>query len=149
MYRVMVRRQYRKAWRAMNRHDYEAILAQLAPHFTISFVGDTTLGGTRSTPAAQRAWFQRLFRLFPDAGFEMTSMAVDGPPWNTRIAGEFIIRATVDGQPYRNVFVQTVRLRWGRITGYTIYEDSLRFWRACTEMAGRGNDEALAPAITG
>src|SRR5262245_25280963 len=126
----IVRRQYRKAWQAMNAHNYEAILGQLAPRFAITFVGDTTLGGTRTTVAAQRAWFQRLFRLFPDASFEMMSLAVDGPLWNTRVIGSFEIRATVAGRPYTNTFVQLVSLRWGRIRSYAVYEDSLRFWRA-------------------
>jgi ketosteroid isomerase-like protein len=131
----------------MNEHDYEVVLAQLAPRFAITFIGDTTLGGTRTTINAQRAWFERLFRLFPDAQFQLTGVAVDGPPWNTRIAGVFTIRATVDGAPYTNVFAQFVRLRWGRITEYTIYEDSLRFWRAAQEMAARGVTEATAAAI--
>jgi ketosteroid isomerase-like protein len=148
MYRAIVRRQYRRAWRSMNAHDYEAILRQLAPRFAITFVGDTALGGTRTTVEAQRAWFQRLFHLFPDASFEMTDHAVDGPPWNTRIAGTFTIRATVGGEPYTNAFAQFVRLRWGRITGYTIYEDSLRFWRATRDMAALGVAEAAAPPIT-
>ena len=148
MYRMIVRRQYRQAWRAMNEHNYEAILSQLAPRFAITFVGDTSLGGTRTTREAQRVWFARLFRLFPDASFEMTDRAIDGPPWNTRIAGTFTIRATVGGEPYTNVFVQFVRLRWGRITAYTIYEDSLRFWRATQEMATQGITEATAPPIT-
>jgi len=148
MYQAIVRRQYRQAWRAMNKHDYEYVLRQLAPRFAITFIGETTLGGTRTTLQAQRAWFQRLFALFPDAAFEMTDHAIDGPPWNTRIAGTFTIRATVADQPYTNVFVQFVRLRWGRITGYTIYEDSLRFWHATQQMAGLGIPDATAPPIT-
>ena len=148
MYRAIVRRQYRQAWRAMNRHDYEAILRQLAPRFAITFVGDTSLGGTRTTQDAQRAWFERLFRLLPDTSFEMTDHAIDGPPWNTRVAGTFTIRATIGGRPYTNVFVQFVRLRWGRITAYTVYEDSLRFWRATQQIAADGVAEAIAPPIT-
>ena len=148
MFRWIVRRQYRKAWQAMNGHNYEAILDQLAPRFEITFIGDTSLGGTRTTLTSQRAWFQRLFRLVPDATFEMTSLAVDGPLWNTRVAGSFVVRATVAGQPYTNVFVQLVQLRWGKITGYTVYEDSLRFSRACNAMAAAGLAEALAPALT-
>jgi ketosteroid isomerase-like protein len=131
----------------MNAHDYDAILRQLGRRFTITFVGDTSLGGTRTTLDGQRAWFQRLFRLFPDASFEMTNHAIDGPPWNTRIAGQFIIRATVAGAAYTNVFVQFVTLRWGKITAYTIYEDSLRFWRATQDMAAHGLDEAVATRI--
>ena len=80
MYRSIVRRQYRKAWEAMNRHDFEAIITQLAPTFEVTFVGDTSLGGSRHTKDAMRRWFERLFRLFPDARFELRAVAVDGWP---------------------------------------------------------------------
>jgi ketosteroid isomerase-like protein len=129
MYRSIIRRQYRKAWDAMNRHDYEAIIAQLAPTFEVTFVGDTSLGGSRHTKDAMRRWFERLFRLFPDARFELRAVAVDGWPWDTRIFGSFAITATVLGETYDNVFIQFVKMRWGRITSYSIYEDSLKFWR--------------------
>jgi len=149
MFRMIARRQYKRAWRAMNAHDYEAILKQLAPNFRITFQGDTSLGGTRTTKPAMAAWFERLFRLLPDARFELRQMAADGPPWNTRIAGLFTIRAsTLLGDPYENVFVQFVRLRFGRVTWYEIHEDSLRWWRLTQQLAAQGVDEAVAPPIT-
>lgn len=131
----------------MNRHDYEAIIRQFAPVFEVTFIGDTSLGGTRRTKDAMRRWFERFFRLFPDAHFELRDAAVDGWPWATRIFGSFEIRATVLGRPYRNVFVQFVRLRWGRIVSYQIFEDSLRFRRAAQEMGERGIAEAIADPI--
>jgi ketosteroid isomerase-like protein len=149
MYRMIVRRQYLRAWRAMNEHNYQAIIDQLASDFRVTFIGATSLGGTRTSRQAMAAWFQRLFRLLPDARFELREIAVDGPPWNTRIAGLITIRATTPlGEPYENVFVQFVRLRYGRITWYEIHEDSLRFWRLCQRLAEHGIDEAVAPPIT-
>jgi ketosteroid isomerase-like protein len=147
MYRSIVRRQYRKAWEAMNRHDYEAIIAQLAPTFEVTFVGDTSLGGSRHTKDAMRRWFERLFRLFPDARFELRALAVDGWPWDTRIFGSFGIRATVLGETHDNVFIHFVKMRWGQITSYSIYEDSLKFWRTARVMAAHGFAEATAPAV--
>jgi hypothetical protein len=41
-----------------------------------------SLGGSRHTRDAMRRWFERLFRLFPDARFELRAVAVDGWPWN-------------------------------------------------------------------
>jgi ketosteroid isomerase-like protein len=147
MYRSIVRRQYRKAWEAMNRHDFEAIITQLAPTFEVTFVGDTSLGGSRHTKDAMRRWFERLFRLFPDARFELRAVAVDGWPWDTRIFGSFAITATVLGESYDNVFIQFVKMRWGRVTSYAIYEDSLKFWRTAQAMAAHGFDVATAPAV--
>ncbi len=148
MYRLIVRRRYRATWAAMNRHDAEAVIDQLAPKFAITFVGDTPLGGTRTTVTATRAWFARLFRLFPDARFDMRAVAVDGPPWNTRIAGSFTISATACGQPYENVFTQFARLRWGRITGYEIIEDTQLMATTCAAMVAAGVEEAAAAPIT-
>jgi ketosteroid isomerase-like protein len=149
VFNMIARRLYRRAWQAMNAHDYDAILKLLAPEFRMTFMGDTSLGGTRTTKAAMAAWFERLFRLLPDAQFELRQVAVDGPPWNTRIAGLLTIRATTPvGEPYENVFVQFVRLRFGRILWYEIHEDSLRFWRLCQRLAADGIAEATAPPIT-
>jgi len=78
----------------------------------------------------------------------MRDVAVDGWPWNTRIFGSFEIYATVLGQPYDNVFVQFVKMRWGRVAYYAVYEDSLKFWRAAQEMSRQGITEAVAPPIT-
>ena len=147
MYKSIVRRRYRRAWRAMNAHDYQVILDQLAPDFHVTFVGDTPLGGTRTGVESMAAWFERLFRFFPDARFELRALSVDGPPWNTRVAGLFTIRATVAGDPYENVFAQFVRLRFGRITWYEVYEDSLKFGRLCDRLAVAGNSEATAEPI--
>lgn len=94
-----------------------------------------------------RRWFQRFFRVFPDARFQLRELAVDGWSWNTRIFGSFEISATVLGEPYRNVFVQSVRLRWRRIVAYTVYEDSLKFWRAAQRLAEHGMNEATAAPI--
>ena len=149
MYRAIVRQNYRRTWRAINAHNHQVVLDQLAPDFRITFMGDTTLGGTRRSRQAVDQWFQRLFRLLPDARFELREVAVDGPPWNTRIAGLLTIRATTPlGEPYENVFVQYARLRYGRVSWYEVHEDSLRFWRLCQRLAEHGVTEAVAPAIT-
>lgn len=63
----------------MNAHDYQAVIRQLAPDFRVTFQGDASLGGTRTTRAAMAARFDRLFRLLPDARFELRPVAVDGP----------------------------------------------------------------------
>ena len=44
------------------------------------FVGDTPLGGTRTTDAAMRLWWERLDRLFPGDRFAPESVVVQGPP---------------------------------------------------------------------
>ena len=62
-----------------------AIVDGLAPTFSYRFIGDTPLGGTRTTDKAMRLWFERLYRLFPGSQFAPQTIVVEGPPWNTRI----------------------------------------------------------------
>ncbi|MEV4515206.1 winged helix-turn-helix transcriptional regulator [Dactylosporangium sp. NPDC049525] len=61
----------------------QAIIDQLASDVRMTFQGDTSLGATCSIRAALAAWSERLFRLLPDARFELRQAAVDGPLWNT------------------------------------------------------------------
>lgn len=65
MFRALVGHRVRDAWSQLARGDYGYVLDQLAPSFTHSFAGDHALGGERRSREAQRAWFQRLFRLLP------------------------------------------------------------------------------------
>ena len=71
MYASIVKRKVRSVFADLSRQDPEQMLATLAPSFTYRFLGDTALGGTRTTHAAMREWWGRVFRLFPDATFKV------------------------------------------------------------------------------
>jgi ketosteroid isomerase-like protein len=81
MYRAIVARRVRTAWEQLARGDYEYVLGQLAPAFRHSFAGDHALGGERSSRDAQRAWFERVFRLLPGIEFTVQDVLVRGWPW--------------------------------------------------------------------
>src|SRR4051794_11527327 len=98
MYRMIVAHQVRKAWAHLQRGDWQFIVDQLAPGFTYRFVGDHAIGGTRTSKETMAAWFQRLFRLFPDLRFQLTDVLVAGWPWRTRVVVLVGIEATVDGE---------------------------------------------------
>ena len=83
MYHAIVKRQLRRAFRDLGRGNYETILAGMAPEFEHVFFGDHPLGGKRHTGKTYRLWFERLARLFPDLGFELRNIVVNGWPWNT------------------------------------------------------------------
>lgn len=147
MYRAIVARIYRRTWAAMNRHDPSGVLDMLAPTFEQTFFGDTSLSGTRTERATLDRWFERLFRLLPDARFELQRVAVTGWPWRTCVFGAFTIEATVAGEPYRNVFVQQVDLRWGKIVAYRVLEDTQAWAAAEARLAAAGDREVTAPRI--
>jgi ketosteroid isomerase-like protein len=149
MYRAIVAHRVRTAWDRLGEGDYEYVLDQLAPVFTHSFAGEHALGGERASRAAQRAWFERLFRLLPGIAFSVEDVLVRGWPWRTRAVALIRVRAAVADQPYENEVAQSIELRWGRITRIDNLEDTQRLAAALERLAQAGLDEARAEPITG
>ncbi len=153
IYRAIVRRQVRTLFAQANAGNWEAIVAGLAPSFDYRFIGDTPLGGTRTTHAAMRRWFERLYQLFPGSQFAPQRIVVEGPPWNTQITTYVKIHGTAPNTagtsaPYENEFMQAMTLRWGKITSVLTLEDTQRFVDALPRLAAAGITDATAPPIT-
>jgi ketosteroid isomerase-like protein len=148
VYRAIVAHQVRTAWDRLGRGDYEYVLDRFAPVFTHSFAGDHALGGERASRDAQRAWFERLFRLLPGVTFTVDDIVVRGWPWRTRAVALIRVRAAVADQPYENEVAQTIELRWGRITCIHNLEDTQKLAAALERLAMTGVDEAGAEPIT-
>ncbi len=85
MYRFMEKRKVLSLFAEANRGHWLAIVNSLAPRFEYRFVGDTPLGGTRTTHAAMRRWFERVYRLLPSSQFVPLQVVVQGLPWKTTI----------------------------------------------------------------
>jgi ketosteroid isomerase-like protein len=155
VYHLIVRRRVRALLEQANRGNWEAIVAGLAPRFEYRFVGDTPLGGVRTTHAAMRLWFERLYRLFPGATFIPQTIVAAGPPWRTTVMTYVTINGRVpdgadgaDGsRPYQNEFMQVITLRWGRMTSVLTLEDTQRFADALPELAAAGVTDATASPI--
>ena len=143
MYHQMVRRKVEATFGHLNRHDFEPVVAGFAPAIQHSFAGEHALGGTRHTQASARQWYERLFRLFPEARFTVRDMVIAGLPGDTRIAVQF----TVENGAYRNDVAQFIRLRWGRITEIALYEDTGKLIQWLMGLQQRGISEAGAAPI--
>jgi ketosteroid isomerase-like protein len=153
LYRSIVRRQVRSLFAEANSGNWTAIVDGLAPSFSYRFVGETPLGGTRTTHEAMRRWFERLYRLFPGSQFEPQRIVVEGYPWNTQIMTYVKIRGTAPNNngvsaPYENEFMQSMVLRWGKITSVLTLEDTQRFVDALPRLAAAGNPDATASPIS-
>jgi ketosteroid isomerase-like protein len=148
MYKTIVTRRIRTAWEHLSRGDYGYVLAQFAPRFTHEFAGEHALGGERSSVDAQRAWFERLFRLLDGTEFRVEDVLVRGWPWRTRVIALIRVRATVAGETYENDVAQTIDLRWGRITRIRNLEDTQKLADALERLASAGFAEAAAEPIT-
>ena len=147
MYRAIVARKIRRAWKRLDQGDYAYVLDQFAPGFEYHFVGDHALGGTRHSRPAMEAWFERLFGLFPGIRFELADVLVKGWPWNTTAVALIGVRAPVNGERYQNEVAQTIKIRWGRITSIRTLEDTQKLSGALSVLAETGSVEALEPAI--
>jgi ketosteroid isomerase-like protein len=103
MFHAIAERKVRQIFEGLSDGRYEPAMEALAPRFEHIFAGDHAWGGARHTVDGLRAWFQRLYRLFPNLNFEISAIAVSGPPWATVVVVEWIDRATpAGGGTYEN-----------------------------------------------
>jgi ketosteroid isomerase-like protein len=121
----------------------------LLPNAVHYFVGTHALSGTRRTPEAIRAWYERLLRLLQGISFTLHEIRVSGWPWYTQIEaiwtesnyGTDGVKTGADG-------VNLIELRWGRVTSVRIYPDTAALERTLQRIAANGTAEALADPIT-
>jgi ketosteroid isomerase-like protein len=137
MYRRIVARRIRATFASLSRGDYEPVVRRFVDDGVLEMKGDHALGGERRGRDAVEAWFAATWtRYFPGLQVLPLDVVVTGPPWNTRIATRFDVRATLpDGTDYRNQGMQYLRLRWGRVLEDRLYEDTQRL-AAALERAG-------------
>lgn len=148
MFHAIAERKVRQMFRSLSEGDFEPALEGLAPRFDHVFAGDHALGGSRHTVDAFRAWFERLFRLFPNLNFEVHAVTVSGPPWNLMVVAEWIDRATpAGGGIYENRGVHIVRLVWGKLASIHAYLDTQVLAETLRVMAANGLEEAIAAPI--
>jgi ketosteroid isomerase-like protein len=150
MYASIVERKLRAIFASLNQGDCTPMLDGLAPDFAYRFEGDSPIGGLRTSRVTMQLWWERLYRLFPGFQFEVREVAVVGPPWNTRIHAVlgFVVPHAPDG-PYRNIVMQFMRMRWGKVTYIHTLEDTQRCDRylAWSTLAN-DRPESLAAPIT-
>ncbi|KAB1653829.1 nuclear transport factor 2 family protein [Pseudoclavibacter chungangensis] len=150
MYHAIVRRRVRRIFDHINAGDAELMLDGLGDPFEYRFHGRHAIGGVRTSRAAVRAWWERVFRLLPGLRFTIRDIVVNGPPWHTTIA----MRASVagplpDGSRYENTIFQFFVLRWGKVVSVETLEQLQPLERALRIVADSGVPEALAEPIEG
>ena len=144
MYRLIVKRILRGAYRQMSSGNYESVVKKFGPGSVFEFAGTHELGGERRGIDEVREVFQRMFDRFPDLRLEPKAILVNGMPWNTVVAVRFVVRATVAGEPYRNEGMQFLRLRFGRVVEDRLYEDTQKLAAALERVAKERADLTAA-----
>lgn len=148
MYHAIVRRKLRRVFDELGRGNSEFVLAGLAPAFEHRFAGAHALGGVRHSVDGIWAWFDRLYRLFPDLNFTIKHVAVSGWPWDTTAVIEWNDAATTAiGGRYDNDGTHVVRLRWGYLVSLNAYLDTQIVIETLDEMSRAGVTEAAAAPI--
>ena len=152
MYKTIVARKLRRTFAAISAGDPQLMLDSLAPTFRYRFLGDNAIGGERHSLDAMRRWWDRIYRVFPNARFDVHRVLVHGAPWNTQVATELTFHADLpEGAlsptgPHTNTVVQLMTLKWGKITDILTIEDTLRCTKAFERIAAVGvADAAMAP----
>jgi ketosteroid isomerase-like protein len=149
MYHRFVASKVRGAFAEISAGNWEAMVTTMAPSFTYRFYGEHALSGERHTAAALRLWWQRSFRLMPSPTFKVLDIVVSGWPWSTKVAAMVEVSANLSGgSSYTNVFMQIMKMSWGRITDVKTLEDTVVLQRALDTMAANGFEEAHAAPIT-
>jgi ketosteroid isomerase-like protein len=149
VYRAFVKRRIRAVFLGeLSRGDYLALVSRTAPDVVHSFPGHGALSGTRQSRNALRAWFERLFRLFPVLRFEVEDISVTGWPWRTVVTARWRDWGeAVDGEPYENQGCEVFELRWGRATRITQYLDTKVLHDHLARLAEAGVDEAASTPV--
>lgn len=148
MYHFFVRRKISNAFAGLSAGSIAAITRELAPTATHYFVGTHALSGTRRTPEAIQAWYERLLRLLQGISFTLHEVRVSGWPWRTQV--EAIWTETnngTDGVATSAEGVNLIEVRWGRVTSVRIYPDTAALERTLQRIAAKGTAEAMAAPI--
>jgi ketosteroid isomerase-like protein len=146
MYKAIVRSKVRATFAALNSQNTEPFFASLAPRFVYRFVGDGALSGERTTVAAMRAWWKRVFTIVPNGRFDVRDITVNGPPWKTTVMAHVVVTAKLaNGENYTNEFMQLLRLKMGKITEIRTLEDTQRLHQAMARIESLVPEAAAAP----
>ena len=150
MYHAIVRRRIEGLFRAINQGDAEPVLRQFAERFEHSFLGNSALGGSRTSLPATRQWYQRLYRLLPDIHFDLRKITVSGGPWNTIVVIEWDeTNSGTDKVRTYNRGIHVVHLRWGRATKLIICPDTVGLNATLERLNAAGHADAKAAPIVG
>jgi hypothetical protein len=147
MYHTIVRHKIVGIFNELNKGNYEPVLRMTASRFDHQFAGSHALLGCRTNLDLTRAWYVRLFRIFPNLRFQLQNIVVSGWPWNTAVAVEWTDSYTLlNGETRSNAGVHFIRLKWGRGVSVRIYCDTEQLLQnLAIQQRGGIADAALAP----
>lgn len=148
MLETVVKRKIHKLFDAINRGDFEPIIAGFAKRFEHAFIGNHALGGARHTIGATRQWYERLYRLLPDIHFTIDRISIRGLPWNMMAIAEWReTNSGTDGVRTTAHGIHVVWISWGKMTRLLILPETHALIGTLNRIKATGVEEAGAPPI--
>lgn len=150
MYHFIIRNRVKALFDAINHGDAEPVINSFAERFEHVFLGNSALGGVRTSREKTREWYARLYRLLPDIRFDLDRITVAGGPWNTLVIAHWTeTNSGTDGVETRNAGIHALHLSWGKARRLVICPDTAALVESLERMAAHGTAEATAPMIEG
>ena len=116
----------RYTMRNLNAGNVKPTLRMDARDVELTFPGDNSWSGVLKGKRELRAWLERFARV----GLQIAAdeVIVKGLPWRTTIAirGTDHLDAPDGERVYENRYVIWGQLKWGRLTRYEVYEDTIK-----------------------
>jgi ketosteroid isomerase-like protein len=120
-----------------------------APEVTLTFPGDNSWSGVFEGRDAVKRWLTRLtdvgIQTYPD------EVLATGLPWKMTVCvrGHDDCRAPSGELVYENRFVIWGHMKWGRLTDYEVYEDTVKAGAFDGYLARERPDLAAAHPLSG
>lgn len=150
MYHSIVRAIITNIFVELNKGNYEPVLNTMGKDFEHWFSGHHALSGRRTTMPATRAWYERLYKIFPKLHFDLHKVVVSGWPWNTLVAVEWSEPYTLlNGVQGANCGTHFIRLKWGKGVSVRIYCDTHLLLENLSIQHAGGVAEAACEPIVG
>lgn len=124
MYAWLVRKLVGRSLRFHQARDVDGLMKTYAKDVHFTFPGNNSW----AIDTRDRGEIERWLRRFHAVGLNLfvRDILVGGPPWNTRVCLHFTDNALDENGRvvYENAGVIYARGRWGKITEYTVFEDT-------------------------
>ena len=148
MYARIVEGKVRKVFAHLSQGDIQPLVKGLTRDCRHHTGGTHALGGERHSRDATQQWYERLMRLMPGLAFDVDEVQVRGMPWNTTVVARWRDHATIGDYAYQNAGVNTMTLRFGKVSDLDVKCDDARLAEACAAAVAAGRPEGAMPPIT-
>lgn len=124
MYAWLARLLVRRSIRMHQAGDVKGLMKTYGKHVHFVFPGKNSWAIDTTDKAELEKWLHRFHRV--GLKLDVHDILVTGPPWNTRVCLAFTDHAkdSAGNVVYSNRGVIFAKGRWGKITDYTVFEDT-------------------------